>query len=142
MPSQNIINYRTESVKQYVDRITDGKGFDIIFDTVGADNLPTSLAALAVYGTVVTIQANVTLDLSPLHSKAGNLSVVLMLLPILLNQKREHHGKILAELAKMVDEGLISPLIYPKTFKFKEIEAAHAFAETGQAYGKIVIENA
>ena len=39
------INYRKQSVEAYVDVHTGGAGFDIVYDTVGGDNLPKSWAA-------------------------------------------------------------------------------------------------
>jgi len=140
IPKQNIINYRTEPVADYVKRITDGKGFDIIFDTVGEKNIEVSFEALALYGTVVTIQANTTINLAGLHAKSGCLIVVLMLIPLLHHLRREHHGEILRQVAKLVDAGKLKPLIYPKTFTFEEIQQAHQLAESGQSYGKIVLE--
>ncbi len=139
LPAQNVINYRKESVTEYVKRITDGKGFDIIFDTVGEKNIEVSFEALALYGTVVTIQANATINLAGLHAKSGTLTTILMLIPLLYNQRREHHGEILREIAKLVDAGKIKPLIYPKTFTFEEIQQAHQLAESGSTYGKIVL---
>jgi len=142
LPAKQIINYREESVDDYVNRVTGGKGFDFVFDTVGAKNLETSFKALAHYGTVVTTQANVTIDLSQLHSRSGDLKTVLMLIPLLFNKNREHHGKILLEIAKKVDAGEIKPLIYPQSFSFAHVNEAHELAESGKAYGKIVLRQA
>lgn len=71
------INYREQSVGEYVKEYTDGKGFDIVFDTVGGENLDRSFQAATTYGTVVGIAARSTHDLSPVHAKAeycGRLS--------------------------------------------------------------------
>lgn len=141
LTADKIINYRQESVPDYVERITDGKGFDIIFDTVGEKNIETSFEALALYGTVVTIQANTTVNLSGLHLKSGNLKVVLMLLPLLHGIHREHHGEILQKIGKLVDNGKLKPLIHPNRYLFDQIQQAHEFAESGKAYGKIVLSN-
>lgn len=140
LPATQIINYREEAVADYVQRITHGKGFDFIFDTVGEHNLENSFAALAHYGTVVTIQANVTISLAPLHLRSADLKTVLMLIPLLFNKNREHHGKILSDIAKRVDAQEIKPLIYPEVFSFNDISKAHALAESGKTYGKVVLE--
>jgi NADPH2:quinone reductase len=133
------INYKEESVADYVKRLTDGKGFDIVFDTVGAENLKNSFEALALYGNVVTIQANATLNLGPLHSKSGSLHVVLMLIPLLHNVQRERHGKIMAKIAELADKGIIKPLLDPNQFSFSEVSKAHSLLESGKAVGKIVM---
>ena len=41
------INYRSESVQDYIQRLTDGRGFDVIFDSVGGDNIDKSILAVA-----------------------------------------------------------------------------------------------
>ncbi len=48
------VNFRTEKVEDYVARLTQGKGFDVIFDTVGGGNLVNSFAAAAQGGRIVT----------------------------------------------------------------------------------------
>ena len=59
---------------------TNGNGFEVIFDTVGGKNLDNSFEAAAINGTVVTIAARSTHDLSPLHAKGLSLHVTFMAL--------------------------------------------------------------
>ena len=84
------INYRQKTVEEYVAEYTDGKGFDVVFDTVGKDNLDRSFEAAALNGTVVSISTNSTHDLSPLHSKGLSLHVVFMLIPLLYGNRSEY----------------------------------------------------
>jgi NADPH:quinone reductase len=56
------INYREEKVEAYVDRLTAGRGFDVVFDTVGGDNLKASFTAAAATGRVIAISARSTQD--------------------------------------------------------------------------------
>jgi NADPH2:quinone reductase len=137
--ANSIINAKEETVEQYLTRLTDHQGFDIVFDTVGGPNLDKSLIAAKDYGTVVTIAARSTHDLTPMHSKALSLQVVFMLLPILKNQGREAYGAILSEIAAIVDEGKLKPLVDPHQFTLETVSAAHAFLESGKAQGKVVI---
>ncbi|MEO0014338.1 MAG: hypothetical protein RLZZ535_2727, partial [Cyanobacteriota bacterium] len=50
-----------------------------------------------------------------------------------------NHGKILVKLAELIDQGQIRPLLDRQTFTFSEVAAAHAHLESGQALGKIVL---
>jgi len=134
------INYRQQTVEDYVAEYTGGKGFDVVFDTVGKDNLDKSFAAAALNGTVVSISTRSTHDLSPLHSKGLTLHVVFMLIPMLHGIGRAQYGKILFNVAKLVDQGKVRPLLDPKTFNFSEVAEAHRYAESGQAVGKIVLQ--
>jgi NADPH:quinone reductase len=134
------INYRQKTVEEYVAEYTNGKGFDIVFDTIGGETLAKSFQAAALNGTVVSVSTSETYDLSPLHGKGLSLHVVFMLIPMLHNMGRAHHGRILTELAQLVDEGKVRPLIDPKIFSFDEAEFAHRHLESGEAIGKVTLK--
>lgn len=134
------IDYRQQSVEDYVTQYTADKGFDVVFDTIGKENLDKSLTAARLNGTVVSISTRSTHDLSPLHAKGLSLHVVFMLIPLLHGTGRAHYGKILFSIAKLVDRGAIRPLLDPKCFSFSEVAVAHQYAESGQAVGKIALE--
>ena len=140
LEADHAILYRQQSVEDYVRQYTGGAGFDVVFDTVGQNNLPNSFAAVRQGGTVVTIAARVTADLGPLHNKGATLHTVLMLLPLLTGQGRPHHGDILARLARLVDAGRMKPLLDPETFAFRDVSAAHRKLESGQVVGKLALE--
>lgn len=135
------INYREQSVEEYVKEHTDGKGFDIVFDTVGGKNLDRSFQASATYGTVLAIAARSTHDLSPLHAKALSLHVTFMLLKIIDKKKRQEYGEILREATKLVEEGKLQPLIDERVFNFDQVMEAHTLLESNMAIGKVVLTN-
>ena len=130
---------KEESTEKYVMRLTHNRGFDVVFDTVGGPNLDKSLIAASINGSVVTTVARSTHDLTPMHNKALSLHVVFMLLPILNNTNRETHGKILQEIADIVDKGKLKPLIDPHRFTLETASDAHALLESGKVHGKVVI---
>lgn len=136
-----IINYRDVSVKEYIDKYTDGKGYPLIFDTVGGRNLDQSFEAAALNGSVLTIAARSTHDLTPLHSKGLSLHVTFMLLKMLNEDSRIEHGDILRNITKIVEENKLKPLLDKKTFSFEEISKAHEYLESGKAVGKVVLVN-
>lgn len=136
------INYRQESVQDYVNRVTDGKGFDVVFDTVGNDNINNSIEAVGLYGQVISILSDSTHDLTNLFLKSASLQIVFMLVPMLYDIQRERHGAILKQIAKLVDEGSIKPLIDARQFSFEEVAKAHDLLESGNAIGKIVVTRA
>jgi NADPH2:quinone reductase len=135
------IDYRSQPVAEYVRELTDGQGFDVVFDTVGKDNLDRSLQAARPFGQVITASARSTHDLTPLHSKSLTLHAVFSLLPLLTGSGLEEHGRVLAQLAELVDAGHVRPLIDPHAFTFEQAAEAHRLAESGQAIGKIVLTN-
>ena len=134
------IDYRSESVDDYVARHTAGKGFDIIYDTVGGTTLDASFAAVKHYtGRVVSALGWGTHSLAPLSFRGASYSGVFTLLPLLTGEGRAHHGEILRHAAKLADEGKLTPLLNKQQFSSSEIAAAHAEVERG-SLGKIVID--
>jgi len=133
------INYREQSVDDYVQQVTGGAGFDVVFDSVGGDNVARCFQAAAVSGIVVSISTRTTADLSPLHAKGLSLHVVFMLIPLLYNKGRERHGQILRELTALVAAGKVKPLLDVRRFTFATAAAAHERLASGQATGKVVL---
>ena len=133
------INYQHQPVEEFVAEYTDDQGFDVVFDTVGNDNLQNAFKAAKLNGTVVSIVSLSQQDLTLLHARGLTLHLVFMLIPMLFNVDRARHGEILSKLAQIVDEGKIRPLLDSKTFRIAEIASAHQHAESGQAIGKVVL---
>lgn len=138
--ADHVINYRQDDVPAKVAELTQGQGFDVVFDTVGGTNLPNAFAAAAKHGRVVTINARTQADLSPLHAKALSLHVVFMLLPLLDGQGRAAHGAILEQVASLADQGKLRPLLDPLRFTLETAPDAHRHLASGQAMGKVVID--
>lgn len=134
------INYRTEKVGEYVEKYTAGKGFELIFDSVGGANIANSFDAAALNGHVTTTVSMLELDLTTAHFKGLSLHVVFMLIPMLHNHKREDHGVILAKLSEIVDAGALKPLLDEKQFNLTEVGEAYDRLTSGQAIGKVVVE--
>ncbi|MGO2415380.1 MULTISPECIES: zinc-dependent alcohol dehydrogenase family protein [Cobetia] len=134
------INYRYEKVADYVAKHTDGLGFDIVFDSVGGANLPTSFEAAALNGHVATTVSFMEIDLSVAHFKGLSLHVVFMLIPMLHDFRRQDHHEILADMARIADAGELKPIIDEPTYRLEEVGQAHARLGSGKATGKIVVE--
>ncbi|HIG82977.1 MAG TPA: quinone oxidoreductase [Verrucomicrobia bacterium] len=136
------INYHDLSVAQYVDQHTEKNGFDVVFDTVGGDNLMRSLEASKIEGRVTSVNTRTTCDLSILHQKALSLHVVFMIIPILYNQDegKVRQGEILNEIVRGVELEAITPLINKEIFPFERVAEAHSLLESGKATGKIILK--
>ena len=133
------INYRTEKVTDYVEQHTQGKGFDVIFDSVGGENLANSFEAAALNAQVSTTVSLLKMDLSAAHFKGLSLHVVFMLIPMLHNHQRKAHGNILIKLAEMVDNGHLQVILDKTRYTLTEIGKAHGQLASGKAIGKVVV---
>ncbi len=133
------INYKTTSVSEYVEKYTDGAGFDLVFDSVGGENMANSFEAATLNGQIASTVSLVNLDLTTAHFKGLSLHVVFMLIPMLHGVKREAHAHILQQLANIAESGNLIPVLDQEAFALNEAGNAHARLESGQAMGKIVI---
>lgn len=138
--ADEVVNYREETTADYVARLTGGRGFDLVIDTVGGDNLANSFAAARAGGQVVCIAARGTHDLSLMHGKGLSLHVVFKLLPLLSGEGRERVGSDLASLAALAEGGKLKPLLDERLFAFAEVAQAHERLESGRAVGKVVLQ--
>ena len=137
--ADHVIHYQQEDVETYVNRLTGGVGFDCVFDTVGGENIPRSVAAAKLNGQVVCIQGRGQFDGGAMHARAISWHLVFMLIPLLHGIEQDRHGRILADLATLVDAGKVKPLIDAKRFSFDKIGDAHAWAESGKQVGKVLV---
>lgn len=135
------IDYTSTPTAEYVERFTGGRGFDVVFDTVGGASLDASFTAVRTYtGRVVSILGWGTHSLAPLSFRGATYSGVFTLLPLITGDGREHHGEILRRIASLADAGRIVPRLDPRTFGLDGVDAAHDAARDGSARGKIVID--
>ncbi|MGC2398944.1 MAG: zinc-dependent alcohol dehydrogenase family protein [Acidobacteriaceae bacterium] len=134
------VDYQSASVENYVASCTRGKGFDIVYDTVGGATLDASFLAVKRYtGHALSCLGWGSYSLAPLSFRGASYSGVFTLLPLLTGENRAHHGKILAQAAGLVEAGKLQPLLNQQRFSFRDVAAAHALVESG-ALGKVVIE--
>ncbi len=135
------IDYATTTVDQYVERYTDGAGFDIVYDTVGGSVLDASFKAARMYGGhVVSCLGWGTHALAPLSFRAATYSGVFTLIPMLTGRGRANHGHILAEAARLVEAGKLLPLMDERRFDLGSAGDAHLAVTSGSARGKIVVD--
>jgi len=138
--ADEVIDYRQEKPEEYVERLTGGAGFDVIYDSIGGENLDRAFQAAALDGEVVSIVARQTYDLSPAMAKGLTLHIVFMLIPMIHDRNRAHHGEILRGVAELVEAGKLRPLLDDHRFTLAQGADAHRHLESGGAIGKVVID--
>ncbi|MBV8625228.1 MAG: zinc-binding dehydrogenase, partial [Herbaspirillum sp.] len=135
------IDYRNQSVEDYVQQHTGGTGFDIIYDTVGGTTLDASFAAARRYhGHVVSCLGWGAHKLAPLSFRGATYSGVFTLLPLLTGEDRQRHGQIMHEAARLADTGHLQVWLDSHHFTLEQVNQAHALVAEGQAQGKVVID--
>ncbi len=134
------INYRSVSVEKYVALHTEGKGFDIVYDTVGGATLDASFAAVKRYtGHVLSCLGFGSHSLAPLSFRGATFSGVFTLLPMITGESRAHHGEILGQAAALVEAGKLKPLLHDQRFTTADIAVAYTLVEAS-VLGKVIVE--
>jgi NADPH2:quinone reductase len=134
------INYREKDFVAEVRALTNNRGADVILDSVGGENLQKSLTALAYRGRCVTFgnagRGEVTkLDTSTLGGSNQSL-IGYFLGPELFVGSRAH-----AMIAKLLEDVAAGDLRVEidRRFALADAEEAHAFIESRQAFGRVVL---
>jgi NADPH:quinone reductase len=134
------INYASESFAERARELTDGRGVDLILDSVGGQTLVDGIAALAYRGTLVSVgiagRAGSNVEARALWEKNNTLRGVFLAASLMNEYPRAH--AMIGELLERVARGEIQVVI-DRTFPLSEAAAAHAYIESRQAFGRVVM---
>lgn len=134
------INHRSASVPDEVMRATDGRGVDLVVDSVGGRTLEGSIASLAYRGRISWVgnagRDTERPDVWPLMQKNGRLSVLFFA----MEQSRQHDRTyaLVAGIIERIAAGELRAVV-DRTFSLADAAEAHRYAEAGGAFGRIVI---
>ena len=131
---------RDVPVEAYVAAHSAGRGFDIVYDTVGGAVLDASFKAVRRFGHVVSALGWGTHALAPLSFRAASYSGVFTLLPLLTGEGRAHHGAIMREATRLAEQGALLVRVDPRRFGLADVAAAHAAVAARDGVGKVVVE--
>lgn len=139
--ADHAINYLENNFVDEVNQITDGKGADLVIDTVGANVFKQSIAATAYFGRIITLLDSGELPLADARMRNLMIGFELMLTPLLkgLDQARDQHIKILNHCSQLIEKGLLKVKI-SDVFTLDQAIQAHNKIEQGHAMGKVVLE--
>jgi NADPH2:quinone reductase len=134
------INYATTDFVDEVRRLTDGRGADVIVDSVGGQTLQGSLRCLAYRGRCVTVgdagrNAGEPLDVSTLRPNNQSLTGYFLGAEVFLSPRP--HAMIARHLTDIAEGRL--KVIIDRRFPLSEAAAAHAFIESRQAFGRVLL---
>jgi NADPH2:quinone reductase len=134
------INYASENFVERTRELTDGRGADVILDSVGGRNLVDSIGALAYRGTLVSLgvagRAGSGIEARDLWAQNNTLRGVFLGGAMLTELPRVH--AMISELFARVASGELRVEI-ARTFPLAEAADAHAFIESRQAFGRVVM---
>jgi NADPH2:quinone reductase len=134
------INYASENFVERTRELTDGRGADVILDSVGGQNLLDSIGALAYRGTLVSVgvagRAGSAVEAKDLWAQNNALRGVFLGGALLTEYPRVH--AMITDLIGRVGTGELRVVI-ARTFPLAEAAAAHTYIESRQAFGRVVM---
>ena len=134
------INYATENFVERVRELTDGRGADVILDSVGGQTLADGIGALAYNGTLVSVgvagRAGSEVEAQGLWAQNTTLRGVFLGGALMTEYPRVH--AMIAELLERVASGEVRVQI-DRTFDLADAAEAHAYIESRQAFGRVVL---
>ncbi|HSZ37323.1 MAG TPA: zinc-binding alcohol dehydrogenase family protein [Acidimicrobiales bacterium] len=135
------INYRTHDFVAEARRLTDGRGVDVVVDSVGATTLQGSINALAYRGRCVSVgdagrDRAEMLDISNMRPNNQTFSGYFMGAELLLAHERVH-GMIAGHLDAIARGEL--KVVIDRTFPLSDAAGAHAYIESRQAFGRVLL---
>jgi len=136
------INYKDDVFEDAVLMATDGKGADVILDMVAGDYIPRDIACMNDDGRLVIIAflggVNASLNLTPIMMKRLTITgSTLRARP--LSFKKSVRDALMQHVWPLLEAGRISPVI-DRVFPMHDAAHAHAYMDSGQHMGKIVLE--
>jgi len=129
------VNYTSEDFVEVVQRETDGRGVDVVLESVGGEVMVRSVTALAPLGRLVSVgnsaRAASPTDLAQLLGKRISLFGFYL---------GNEHGvpEALAELLELVRDGRIEAVI-DRTFPLAEAAEAHRYVAARRNLGKVLL---
>ena len=125
-----IIDYQTEDYLAVIKRETQGKGVDLVLDTVGGNTIQQGLEIIRPYGRLVSI-VDVATPQSLLAAWDKNLTV-----HFVFTSQESHKLNLLRQL---IERQQLFPII-DSVMPLSEVAKAHQRLEQGSARGKVVLQ--
>jgi NADPH:quinone reductase len=134
------INYATHDFVAECRRLTDGRGADVIVDSVGGSNLQRSLLALAYRGRCITVgdagrAAADGLDISTLRGNNQTLAGYFLGGELFVDTRA--HAMV-AQQIDAVAAGTLQVVI-DRTFPLADAADAHRYIESRRAFGRVLL---
>ncbi|WP_017313980.1 zinc-dependent alcohol dehydrogenase family protein [Mastigocladopsis repens] len=125
-----VIDYIGEDYVEVIQRFTNGKGVDLVLDTVGGDTIGRSLNVIRPYGRLVSI-VDIATPQSLLEAWGKNLTVHFVFTP-------QYRAKLDA-LKYLIERNQLRPVI-DSVMPLNQVAQAHQRLEQGGTAGKVVLQ--
>ena len=139
--ASHAINYKTQDFVAEVQRITNGRGADVVLDMVAGDYVAREVECLAEDGrlVIIAVQGGVKSSFNAGLVLRRRLTITgSTLRPRSVEFKTAIAQSLRSQVWPLIEQGKVRPVIY-RTFDAGDAAAAHALMESNQHTGKIVL---
>ncbi|KAK3303121.1 polyketide synthase [Chaetomium strumarium] len=141
LPEHHVFYSRSSSFGDAVGRATQGRGVDVILNSLTGDGLRESWRCLNKFGRFIEIGkrkpgSKMRLEVDNIDSNSSFLSVDIL---TLIAEKPKVVKRLLANVAQLIKYGKIRPASPITTFPISDVETALKAQQAGKAPGKLVV---
>ncbi|RDL41700.1 Thiolase-like protein [Venustampulla echinocandica] len=142
IPEEHILYSRDNSFAKGIKRLTQGRGVDVVLNSLSGEGLKASWECIAPFGRFIEIgkkdiQSHSHLPMSPF---AENVTFSAIDLATMAQQRPALIKKVLIPIIELVELGKLSPANPLQSFGLGDIEKAFRHMQGGKNSGKMVIE--
>lgn len=141
LPRSQIFNSRNLNFAHQIMSLTEGKGVDVIVNSLAGDYLRESWRCLAMFGRFIELGKrdaidNARLDMANFERSTSYISVGWN---YFIDLRPELVGSLLKDVMRLFANGTLTPLEPITTFPMSAVESAFRFMASGNHMGKIVV---
>lgn len=141
IPEDHIFSSRDTSFAKGIMRATNGKGVDVVLNSLAGEALRVSWHCLAKFGRFLEIGkadlfANTGLDMKPFLDNKSYIGVNLLDFE---NNPTPRAVKLWSDVAELIQDGSLKPVAPILQFTMAEVEKAFRFMQAGKHTGKVVV---
>ncbi|MDR6225684.1 NADPH:quinone oxidoreductase family protein [Desmospora profundinema] len=139
--AEAVIDYREDDFVPIVKNVTEGRGADVVVDSVGGDTFDRSRKCIAFEGRLLVIgfAGGRIADAPTNHALVKNYSVVGVHWGLFRRLMPERVVKAHRELMKLYEQGVIRPLVY-KEYSFDDLPQALNDLAQRKTWGKLLVK--
>ena len=137
----HIFNSRNLDFVKGIMRMTDGKGVDVVLNSLAGEALRQTWNCIAMFGRFVEIGkkdivGNTGLDMAPFMRNVSFISVNLLAIG---RNSIKLTARIMEDVVALIRKGVIRAIEPVTTFPYSEVEQAFRFLQGGKSPGKVVV---
>lgn len=141
IPAERIFSSRDASFAPAVLAATEGRGVDVVLNSLPGPLLQASLSVIAPLGHLIEfgkreIETN---SLVALESFSRGISLTSLDVPTLLRRRGPYIHRVLGEVSRLVEQRALKPVHPVTVYPTQHVQGAFRFLQTGAHMGKVVL---